>query len=220
MGEMLAAGSGVQRCLLTEQRHTHGIIPTPFSPCLFLPLPTAGWVLERLFLPLGHGQSRSHLERTQKAVAVARKGARDLLERWPVVRGRVPRVWFRSKTFLIRLNSPWPARGQRCQHVALSALQSGTGSFPLLRCWPGCQGTEAVGLHFSTSIADCSPPGWQGHRSPHQVSKGKSPLGSKQLGWRGAGHPRVLSPSLKFPSRARGCPCPSMGDMSYIPQSK
>lgn len=92
MGEMLAAGSGVEHCLLTEQTHTQGIIPAHFSLCLFLPLPMVGWVVERLFRPLGHGQSRSHLERTQKAMAVMQKGARDPLERSSVVRGRVSRV--------------------------------------------------------------------------------------------------------------------------------
>lgn len=110
--------------------------------------------------------------------------------------------------------------GQGCQHVPLSDLQSGTGSFPFLWQWPGCQGTDAVGLHCSTTITGCSPPGWEGQRSPHQVSEGKSPLGSKYLGWCGAGHPPSLSPSLRFPSRAPGCPCPSMGEMSYIPQVK
>lgn len=104
--------------------------------------------------------------------------------------------------------------------MPLSDLQCGTGSFALLRHWPGCQGTDPVGLHFSTSVADCSPQGWEGQRSPHQISEGKSPLGSKHLGWCGAVHPLSLSPSVKFPSRAPGCPCPSMGEMSYIPQEQ
>lgn len=104
--------------------------------------------------------------------------------------------------------------------MPLSDLQSGTGSFPFLRQWPGCQGTDAVGLHFSTSIPDCSPPGWEGQSSLHQVSEGKSPLGSKHLGCCGAGHPPHLSTCLKFPSRAPGCPCPSMGEMSLIPQEQ
>lgn len=78
MGEMLAAGSGMEHCLLTEQRHTERINPTPLSLCFFasfLPLPMVGWMVERLFLPLGHGQSRSHLERTQQGMAVVQKGA-------------------------------------------------------------------------------------------------------------------------------------------------
>lgn len=75
MGEMLAAGSGVEHCLLTEQRVQQGIIHARSSLFLFSP-PSHGWVVvERLFLPLGHGQSRSHLERTQKSMAVVQKGA-------------------------------------------------------------------------------------------------------------------------------------------------
>lgn len=41
------------------------------------------------------------------------------------------------------------------------------------------KGLVPWGLRFSTSIPGLTPPGWEGWRSPHQVSEGKSPLGSK-----------------------------------------
>lgn len=83
--------------------------------------------------------------------------------------------------------------------MPLSDLQSGTRSFPFLRQWPGCQGTDAVGLCFSTSIADCSPPGWEGQRSPYQVSEGKSPW--KANPWAGAvlGTLQACPHPLSFP---------------------
>lgn len=56
------------------------------------------------------------------------------------------------------------------------------------------KGPVAQGLPF-TSIPGHAPLGWEGWRSPHRVSEGKSPLGSSaRLGWCDAG-----CPSLWFP---------------------
>lgn len=87
MGDMLAAGAGMEH---REPNRELSLLTPLFSS--FLPLPTVGWVVERLFLPLGHGQGRSRLERTQKAMAAAQKGAQDLLECSSTVRRRMPRL--------------------------------------------------------------------------------------------------------------------------------
>ncbi|NXX98415.1 SRRM3 protein, partial [Centropus bengalensis] len=193
----------------------HG--PTANYPCGLLSSPLlypglAGGV-ERLFLPLGQGQSRSQQERTQRAVAAAQRAAGDPLERSSAVRGGLafPCCPSRAPPFSPSCDSSSPIRKEKKKKTGKKHRRdrSESGSRKKRRHRSRSPKNKRKEKNKERKRSRSESPAWRSHRrsscSSHSASL-SSDSGSK-------------SPSRLSPKRQQDGPKGSSARSSRSPSS-